>query len=55
MKKRYTNPQIFCLRIKPNTHLLTDSIERSEDRRTNEVLSRRHSSHWEDDEEEDYE
>ena len=53
MKKRYTNPQIFCVRINSNTHLLIDSIQRSEDRRTNEVLSRQHSSHWEDEEDDE--
>ena len=54
MKKRYTNPQTYCVRIKTNTHLLIDSISQSDQRRTEEVLSRQHSSLWEDDEE-DYE
>ena len=54
MKKRYTNPKTYCLNIKTNTHLLIDSISQSDRRRTDEVLSRQYSSHWEDDEEENY-
>ncbi len=53
MKKPYMIPQIYCLHIKTNTHLLVDSIQCSENRCTEEVLSRSNrssSSFWNDDE-----
>lgn len=52
MKKRYINPQTWCLQIKVVSHLLSDSISQSEERRTEEVLSR-HTFQWDDDEEDE--